>query len=552
MKSIIIAFIALLITATLVSAQNYDDFKQDYINASEHGLSEEKLNYIFGTFTTLVFPELGSSKLMNELKGQKVVKFPLKKFVTEPFYESSIKKFLHSENPNERILSYITLGSANDTRFNDILRERLKSEKNEGNKFWACVALLYMGDTHTTELFDFLVENADFDDAHLIPLFCSLDKDSLRKTAYSRIKSDKNTAKILAVHTLSITGLTPETESLVKEAVETWETEIKGYAIYTMRALKMGHLKAILAPLLEHQETRAISLEALANSPTPEDREFLLSLHSNKDEIPGDILDAYFESQSPEMVGRWLLLVREHMIPDDYVFFVFKQPLLASDTLLDQVHETIRKTKNVKVLQELPRALTGRQDKESIDLLINLLSHPVSTVRYWAAKALKNNSSPQLVAALSALTKNSELRTVALTDLLISNRIDNLQGVFEEFWEPSRETSQDWRRSSIQYLSTFPKPKHAELFKTIIQDKNEDTFVKRSACLGLGRLQDASAIELIIIAMQEEAHSDYNVMTYLVALGQIKGEKARQVIESYKGSPEEQIRNLSQELLNKW
>lgn len=552
MKSIIIAFIALLTTASFVSAKSYEDFKQDYISVIEHGLSEEKLNNIFGNYTTIVFPEFSSSKLMNELKGQKVVKFPLEKLVTEPFYESSIKKFLHSENPNERILSYITLGSANDNRFNDILRSRLKSEKNAGSKLWACVALLYMGDNHTTELFDFLVENENFGDAHLIPLFFNLDKYSLRKTAYSRIKSDKKEAKILAVQTLSITGLTPETESLVKEAVETWEIEIKGYAICTMRALKMGHLKDTLAPLLEHQETRVISLEALANSPTPEDREFLFSLNSNKDKIPEDILDAYFKSQNPEMVERWLLLVRDHMIPDDYVFFVFKQPLLSSDTLLDHVLETIRKTKNVIVLQELPRALTGRQDKESIDLLISLLSHPDSTVRYWVASSLKNNSSPQLVASLPALIKNPELRTVALTDLLLSNKIDNLQGVFEEFWEPNRETSQDWRRSSIQYLSTYPKPKHAELFKTIIQDKNEDTFVKRSACIGLGKLQDASAIDLIINAMQEEAHSDYNVMTYLVVLGEIKGEKARQVIESYKDSSEEQVRNLSHKLLNKW
>ena len=121
------------------------------------------------------------------------------------------------------------------------------------------------------------------------------------------------------------------------------------------------------------KDIRDISLQALANSPTPADREYLSSLIPSEGKVPEDILDAYLKSTRNDSVKKWLTVVRDHKIDPDYVFFVDDQHLLTSDSMLDSLKDTIRKTRNHKVLEELPRALEDRKDNDSVNLLIQLL-----------------------------------------------------------------------------------------------------------------------------------------------------------------------------------
>lgn len=552
MKRIILIWIALFFLMEFSSAQTYQDFTKAFLAANKKSFSERELNEIFSTYTTLITPSFSSSKTIDRLMGRSLAQYPLEQLKEESFYQSRIEKFLNSENPNHRILGYITVASANDSTFKATLRARLKTEENTGAKFWLGTALIYLRDIHTTELFDFIVENENFSDSHLIPLFIGLDADSLRQTAYNRINSADIKAKILAIQILSATGLNIETDKLVRHAVDTWDIKIKGYAIFAIKTLKMGNLKSILEPLIKQQETRRITIEALAGSPTPEDRAFLESLVFENGEISTDVLDGLLKSSDETALGKWLKIVREQKIPDNYIFFVFDKPLLSSDKLLPQVRETIRKTPNLKILQELPRVLKGRKDDESIDLLISLLKNENSTVRYWAGHTLQGSQSSRLVSILPELIRDTTLRTTALIDLAIENNVRNLQETLESYWVPNESKELYWRRSSIEYLAAFPLEKHKLLFQKILKDKKVDTFIKRNAAQGLAELKDMESVDLIIEVIEAEVSSDYNVITYLIALGKIKGDKAKSVIMRFINSKEEQTKKVATEIIDKW
>lgn len=531
--------------------QTYKGFVTEFQKAASNRLTEDRLNNVFENYSALIMPEVDSTKLMNELEGQETSYFPLRKLQTEPFYKSTIKKLIESANVYDRILAYVTLGSAGDNSFNDSLLKATKTEKLQGARMWSGLALLYLEDKRTSELFDFLVANEDLGDAHMLPFYLKLDKSSLRKTAFEKIKSGNSKARILAVQSLSVTGLTPETDKVVRDAVRTWSPTVKGYAIYTIKELRMGNLKTLLVPYLSNKDLKAISLEALANSSSPEDQNYVLSVANSSSPVSEDILDALLESSDIRMVKAWLSLVRDKKLASKYVFFVFKHPLLSSDDLLTEVQNTIRNTVNPEIRHELPRALAGRNDDESVNLLIQLLSDSDSTTRYWAAASLKGNSSAQLVALLPALIRNPKLRTVALTDLAVQNKIDGLQDVYEPFLKPDSTAPLEWKRSASDYLSAFPQAKDREYFRSILESK-QDSFAKRSAALGLGQLKDGSSVDLIIAAMKEEPPHDFNAMPYLVALSKIKGDKAKEVVSSYSASKSEPVRKLVSELLRDW
>ncbi|MBO6201314.1 MAG: HEAT repeat domain-containing protein, partial [Chryseobacterium sp.] len=53
-------------------------------------------------------------------------------------------------------------------------------------------------------------------------------------------------------------------------------------------------------------------------------------------------------------------------------------------------------TKDKATLSELVRALQGRNDEKSIEIMLSFLKHSSATVRYWTAKTLEGNTSPNL------------------------------------------------------------------------------------------------------------------------------------------------------------
>lgn len=552
MKLKLTLFIVLLTFSPKVYCQDLSDFKEDFKSALDKSFNEEKLNGLFSKYPNLLTPQSGTTQLMANLKGEVILSYPLSNFKSDKLYNENIDILLNSENSYQRLFSYLIIGASNDLTKEEILIKRLKDEKEKGNLIWCGMSAMNLKTKHTTEIFDFLVENENFGDAHMIPLYLQLDKDSLRETSYKRYKSENIKAKILAIQTLSQTGKTSETEKIVLDAVKNWDFNIKGYAIYTVKELQIGNLLETFKPLLENNATRKIALEALANSPTKEDKEYVITLINKNDSISDELLDCFYDSKNLENLKLWLSFLTTKKISNKYYFSVPSNKLIYSDELLPNIQQTIKECKNEKIIEELVRALQGRKDNESTNILLTLLKHKNSTVRYWSADALKGNGTKKLIEVLPNLINDNGNRTNALVNLLIENKINSLQPTFEKIYKDSKNDL-DWERSSIEYLSNFPLKRHINIFKSILRNKKADFSEKYDAALGLGRLKDTSSISLIIKVCEESrAVSDFNVRTYLIALKMIKGDKAKKEIETFLNSKEEVVRILAAELIKNW
>ena len=552
MKLKFILLILLTNILTNVHCQDISKFKEDFTSALDSSFDEKRINNLFSKYSTLLTPQSKITQLMLGLKGENLTQYPLSDFKNENLYKNNIDKLLNSENSYQRLFSYLVIGASNDLTKELVLLKRLKEEKGKGNLIWCGMALFNLNTKHTTEMFDFLVENENFNDAQMLPLYMQLDKDSLRATSYKNYKSENTKAKILAIQTLSQTGKNPLTEQVVLEAVKNWDFDIKGYAIYTVGELQIGNLLRTFKLLLENKKTRKIALEALANSPTKEDKDYLLDLTNQKDSIPDDLLNCFYSSKNIENLKVWLQLLVSKKVSKDYYFSVPSNKIIYSDELLQSVQNTTKQTKNEKVLGQLVRALQGRNDDESTSILINLLNHENLTIRYCSADALKGNKTQKLKQILPSLIKDEQNRTSSIVNLLIENNIANLHSTFEKIYE---ESSNDLglKRSSIEYLSSFPLDKHKGIFKDILKNKDADFSEKYSAALGLGRLKDSSSVELLIKECEKvRKMSDSNASIYLIALGMIKGNRAKSEVESFLKSDSQPVSDLAKEIIAKW
>jgi hypothetical protein len=373
-----------------------EKFKSDFSKALNDSFTESDLNAMFRQYSDLLTPGSDVTQLSQSLQGKKMAFYPLADFRDEKLYTDNIDRLLFSKNTNQKILSYLVIAASGDTSKENTLLSRINSKQEKGKLLWAGMALLYFNCNHTTPLFDFLVENEDFGDAHMIPMYIHLNKDSLRETAYNRIHSDNIKAKVLAAQVLSVTGLNAKTESLLMEAVKTWGMNLKGYAIYSVKELQIGNLLETLKPLLDSPQTRSISLNALANSPTEQDRNYIFGLIQKQDTVSEDLLNSLFESKNTANLRYWLKLLSTKPTPKDYLILFFSNPLISSDEMLPDVQDALLNIKTPKLISDLIRVLEYRTDETSIELMISFLKNPDSSVRYWTAKSLEHNQSARL------------------------------------------------------------------------------------------------------------------------------------------------------------
>ena len=421
MKKFILTMLILLFSITLFG-QSIEDFEKDFINATKNEFTESDLNEIFDKYSDFLQPFGDMEPDYENLKKEQVFEYPLAKFKERTSYKNNIGTLFNSENENQRLLSYLVIAGAGDKKFEKKLLERIKTETSIGNICWAGITLMCLKTNHTTELFDFLVEYEDFGDSHMIPFYIQLDKSSLQKTAYKRINSENIRAKILAAQILSVTEKNKKTEKLLLDAVKNWDYSIKGYAIYSVKELRIGNLKNLFIPLLDNPQTRSIAILALANSPTKEDVDYLKQLVENENSIPEDLLDGFYESKNIENVKYWLNLISTREIPEHYYFSLSDQPLLFSDEVLKDLQEALRKTKHVDVQQYLIKALSGRNDQDSKDIIFSYLDSNDSSVRYWTVDALKGKQSSEVLNKLVEMLEDPGKRVVSITKILIENK----------------------------------------------------------------------------------------------------------------------------------
>lgn len=393
----IISFI-FLIAFTFLSAQekSIKEFRKDFEKAISTDFTEEQLNTLFRDYPLILTPHTDTTQLISALEGNNTNDYSMLNFKEDPLYTQNIDRLLKSQNQNQRIFSYLLVATTQDHSKEQLLLEKIKTENTPDALIWSGIALLSLQTHHTDELFDFLVKNEDFGDAHMLPMYFGLNKDSLQSTAYKKIDNNDEKSKILAVQILSLTGNNPKTEELVRNAVKNWDINLKGYAIYTLGELQLPNVLPLVQPLLQNQKTRQISLRALANSPTKEDRAYIATAISSNKAFDEDMMNALFQSKNIENIKLWLSVIQIKNPPKDYYFSVPNQPLITSDEVLKDLHNALRNIRNKSVLAELVRALQKRNDDESVRIMLDLLKNPSSTVRYWTAETLQDNPNPIL------------------------------------------------------------------------------------------------------------------------------------------------------------
>lgn len=550
MKKYILILVTFLISI-VTFGQNIDDFKRDFIKATETEFGESELNEMFRTYSNLLTPHSDITQLTASLKNERIVQYPLSELKKTDDYKNNIPTLLNSDNPNQRLLSYLVIAGAGDKNFEKVLLKKLKTEKTKGNLIWSGMALMYLQTNHTTPLFDFLIENENFGDSHMIPMYFQLNKDSLQNTAYNRINSTNLKAKVLSAQLLSKTGKNEKTEKLLLDAVKNWDYNIKGYAIYSVKELEMGNLKETFIPLLDSTQTRSIAIEALANSPTKEDVDYLKQLANSQETVDKDVLNGFLESKNPESVKYWLELVSNREIPEKYYFNTLRKPLLFSDELLNDVQTTLKTTKHLTIQKELIRVLENREDSVSEEIFLNYMDNEDSSVRYWTVDALKNTKSKKVIAKLIELLKKPGKRVSPITEILINNNVDSLQTIYADIYNTYE--SSEWKRTAIEYLSKFPKEEHKGIFKDVIYNEDSGFSMNRNASIGLANLNDKSSIDRIIeISEKEREGSDGNCYYYLMALSKMKGTKAKKYILTFENSDSEYISEFVNETINNW
>ncbi len=421
LKIVFIFSIVILCDSVFSNVNN--NFINDFKSALSKDFDEDQFDQMFRNYSLLLVPHDDANTLMNNLKGEEVRVHPLSEFAKTDLYKSNIEKLIKSENPYQRLLSYLIVASANDLSFNNILLERIKTEKLQGCKLWAGMALLYLKDTHTDDLFDFVVENDNFGDAHLVPLYLRLDFSLIKGTAYRKISSDNNAARILAATVLGYSEADEKAADVLKDAVRKWPIEIKGYAVNALKTMRAGNLLSVLKPFLNNNYTHEICLEALSDSPTDEDQEFVLQLIPNEGLVSDNMLNILIQSKNKKFATKWLELISKNRVSENHYSRMNDESILFSEEMRPELLKTIPDINNAEVLSSIARLFYGKKYYNTEAVLVQLLRHPNDSVRYWAASSLKDCSSKELINELPVLLKSPEYRTVALTKIIIQNSI---------------------------------------------------------------------------------------------------------------------------------
>lgn len=398
-SDVISVLISILLLGASAFAQQHtlvESFPKAFEQVIKADFSDEECESFFSKYSDVLDADDGVIKPLLSSERPNKSLYPLYDFKSSKLYQDNIDNLLVSTNPSQRLLAVKLIGASGDISREGALLTKLATEDKSGIVVWAGMSLMELKTNHTDELFDFLVKYEDFGDAHMIPFYFGLNRDRLRQTAYQKFDSKNDKAKILAAQSLSVTEPNAKTEQLLKQAVDNWDMKIKGYAIDSIKELRIGNLLRTLQPLVNIPETRSISLAALANSPTEADRKYVVSIAEKENSISLELLSALYYSKNIENLRYWLRSLYNKKIPDDYSIYINEQPLVESDELLPDLHNALQRVTDPKILAQLVEALRGRTDDESISIIVSLLTHSDQSVRYFAASVTRDNPSQKL------------------------------------------------------------------------------------------------------------------------------------------------------------
>ena len=195
-------------------------------------------------------------------------------------YNENIVQLFNSDKSAKRVVAYRLIGVARDTRFNDELIKRIRSDESDFLKTWSSTALMENRCSAASDdlfkLFSSYPTSIPID--ILINIYVKYDPVAVKKTCWKFIDSKERNEQILSIQCLANFESNKKLQKRLFEFLETWDIKSKGWVISSMSMQKMGHLKPVLEKYSTNEDLKRIIIAVLKNSPTKEDNEFAMKL----------------------------------------------------------------------------------------------------------------------------------------------------------------------------------------------------------------------------------------------------------------------------------
>jgi hypothetical protein len=199
-------------------------------------------------------------------------------FKNEQLYVKGIRQLLFSANIYQRAIAYKLIGATKDTGFSQAVAKSIKNEGDSYSGVWNAYAVSQIARTSTTELFEYIVKYEHFGDAHIIPLYLQMDTLSILKTSYSKITDTNKKAQVLALQAIALLDSSERPLSYITTALNTWDEDLKGYAVAALGMHQKKDLLQYLKPLAANPNLKQIIIQVLRESTSRRDREFANTL----------------------------------------------------------------------------------------------------------------------------------------------------------------------------------------------------------------------------------------------------------------------------------
>lgn len=200
--------------------------------------------------------------------------YELQLFKNDTLYRNNISRLYQSSNMYQRAIAYELIERLIDTVFSNTIVSKMQNEKNELCSIRACYAATQIARKETTKIFDYIIDHEDFGDAHLLPMYLSMDTLSIINTSYERLSDKRKFGRICALQSMAMFDHSEKAGSIILKALNEWPDDEKGYAIAALGMNKSKKLKQYLEPYASNPKLKKIIIRTLQESDSREDKKF--------------------------------------------------------------------------------------------------------------------------------------------------------------------------------------------------------------------------------------------------------------------------------------
>ena len=361
-------------------AQSLSDFKRDLNATLNNKISEAKADSLMERHWGLL------SWFYNIDPDVKA--FPLKEMISDPIYHNNIDKLFADTGLRINTLACLLASSTHD--ISKVVDVKKVLERSKYKNIFAAKSLLLLGEKDVTLIAKCIVAHQLNESVQYLTIdFLNVEPGLLEKFALDSLFSRQKEMQYLAVRALGVITPKPSNEELLRQAVNKYELEMKGWPIAALAHYKAKNMLSIVMPYLSNGTLKRISWKALMASTSVNDVVYVNQIIATGMDDP-DFLNALLESENEIYLKSWLSIAREGKLPSNYFFSINDNEAIKNDKYFNDFCEIITNSMNEKHAYYLMQYFEGRKDTASIDFLKKCLTHPLTSISENAKQLLNN------------------------------------------------------------------------------------------------------------------------------------------------------------------